>query len=284
MKKLLVLGIALGALAAPAMAADMKVKAPILKAPPPVFSWTGCYIGGNGGWKWGRFHETDTTPDVTSLGLTVPAAAVSVDPHGDSVVAGGQVGCRYQTSQHWVLGLEGDLDWVNNLTASQMLTDPLTPSPFVQAIGAAPGDTFTMRQRWESSIRGSLGYSADRFLLYVTGGVAFTRVDKVADYPAVTLIGAAPIFFPATAGADSHTLIGWTIGAGAAYAFDRNWELGAEYRYTAYSSQNFNVGPVAAICGPAAGSCTFAPVTGSTDLRTSEVLVKLNYRLGWMGP
>jgi outer membrane immunogenic protein len=48
-KKLIVTAFALGAFAAPAMAADMHVKAPILKAPPPVFSWTGCYLGGNGG-------------------------------------------------------------------------------------------------------------------------------------------------------------------------------------------------------------------------------------------
>jgi hypothetical protein len=31
-------------------AADMKVKAPVMKAPPmPVTAWTGCYIGATGG-------------------------------------------------------------------------------------------------------------------------------------------------------------------------------------------------------------------------------------------
>ena len=34
-----------------AHAADMPLKAPIMKAPPPAFSWSGCYIGGNVGGK-----------------------------------------------------------------------------------------------------------------------------------------------------------------------------------------------------------------------------------------
>ncbi len=48
----LVSGAMLGALAVgSAMAADMPVKAPMLmKAPPPAYSWTGCYIGGGGGY------------------------------------------------------------------------------------------------------------------------------------------------------------------------------------------------------------------------------------------
>src|SRR4051812_27209500 len=53
MKKILLATVALTALAAQAMAADMPVKAPAYKAPPPaVFSWTGCYVGGNVGGLW----------------------------------------------------------------------------------------------------------------------------------------------------------------------------------------------------------------------------------------
>lgn len=77
MKKMIIAGLALGALMAPVMAADMKVKAPILKAPPPVFNWTGCYLGGNAGWKWGRFSESVDVPATTGtiLGATATAPA-----------------------------------------------------------------------------------------------------------------------------------------------------------------------------------------------------------------
>jgi outer membrane immunogenic protein len=280
MKKLVLAGFALAALAAPALAADMRVKAPVLKAPPPpIFSWTGCYIGGNGGWKWGRFNETDTTLPVTFLGTTVSAAAVTVDGRGDSLAAGGQLGCRYETNEHVVFGLEGDVDWVD-VRASTMLTDPLTPVPFVAAGPGVLGDMFRMTQRWESSIRGSIGYDVNHFLLYVTGGVAFTRVDKDAAFPALTVGGT---FFPGTFGSDSHTFTGWTIGGGGAYAIDNNWDIGAEYRYTEYRNQDFNLGSISAICFGLAGNCAVTPVTGRTNLKTSEVLVKLNYRFGWFG-
>jgi len=74
MKKLLCAGIALAALVAPAMAADMKVKAPILKAPvAPEFNWSGCYLGGNAGGKWGRFREHDSAEAFTFLGTPFSA-------------------------------------------------------------------------------------------------------------------------------------------------------------------------------------------------------------------
>ena len=38
-------------IAGPALAADLPYKAPLLKAPPVVvYSWTGCYLGVEGGW------------------------------------------------------------------------------------------------------------------------------------------------------------------------------------------------------------------------------------------
>jgi outer membrane immunogenic protein len=61
MKKFLLGGAALIAMfAGSAMAADMPVKAPVLKAPPPppvVYNWTGCYIGGNVGGGWARVEH-----------------------------------------------------------------------------------------------------------------------------------------------------------------------------------------------------------------------------------
>ncbi len=51
MKKFLLGSVALAAvIAGPAMAADMPLKAP---PPPPVFSWTGCYVGIEGGGRLG---------------------------------------------------------------------------------------------------------------------------------------------------------------------------------------------------------------------------------------
>jgi outer membrane immunogenic protein len=284
MKRLVCVGIALGALVAPVMAADMKVKAPILKAPPPVYSWTGCYIGANAGWKWGRFHDesvdvpaaTGTVPGGT---VTAPADHINLDNiNTGSGAAGGQVGCRQETSDHWVVGLEGDFDWTN--LHGTVVNNGIGPgTTFV------PGDNFGNHAQWESSLRLVLGHAWDRVFLYATGGVAFTRVTMEANFIASLggCVGGIPCLFPPSAGSDSKTLVGGTIGAGGAYALDKNWSIGAEYRFTAYQKGDFGLGGVAAECGTSlvavtAPVCFNQSVTGHKSLDTQEVLFKLNYQ------
>lgn len=58
MKKLLLGCAVFAALALPANAADLAVKAPAMAA----YNWGGCYIGGNAGGKWGRFSNEASTP------------------------------------------------------------------------------------------------------------------------------------------------------------------------------------------------------------------------------
>jgi len=89
-----------------ASAADLPRKAP---AYTPFFSWTGCYIGGNIGYGWGR-----ETVSISNLGETtgVPElAGVSLGPvtgNTNGVLGGGQAGCNYQFAPNWVIGIEGD--------------------------------------------------------------------------------------------------------------------------------------------------------------------------------
>ena len=76
-----------------------------------------------------------------------------------------------------------------------------------------------------------------------------------------------------------------TIGAGGAYAFDKSWSIGGEYRYTAYQKADFGLGGVAGLCGTPLGAvvppvCFNQPVTGHKSLQTQEVLFKLNYQFG----
>ena len=68
--------LATSALATPAVAADLPLKAP---APPPVqaVSWTGLYVGGHAGYAWGR-SDGDLTfdPDRRQAAEPVGYAAV----------------------------------------------------------------------------------------------------------------------------------------------------------------------------------------------------------------
>jgi outer membrane immunogenic protein len=144
MRKSLLLGAAYVALAtAPAFAADLPARGPV-KAPamiPPVFSWTGCYVGVHVG--GGFMANTDT------------------DAAG--VIGGGQLGCNYQFAPNFVLGIEGDFSGAS-IKDDQSLT----------VVGLGTG-TQSFQVDWLASVTGRLGYSVDQLLFYVKGGVAFAN-------------------------------------------------------------------------------------------------------------
>src|SRR5271168_4156308 len=72
-----------------ASAADLPLPAPVYKAPPPpVYNWTGCYVGGGGG--YGMWSQNSF---VTFGGVPVTA---SQSNSGSGWFGQGQVGCDYQ--------------------------------------------------------------------------------------------------------------------------------------------------------------------------------------------
>ena len=78
-------GAILASLGAFAQAADLpSKKAPPLPPPPPLFSWTGVYVGANLGGSFG-------------------------DRTGSGVSGGGEIGYNYQLSPLFVLGAEADI-------------------------------------------------------------------------------------------------------------------------------------------------------------------------------
>src|SRR5262245_5128068 len=94
-----------------AQAADMPLKAPAA-AP---FSWTGCYIGVNGGWARAE-HDLSTFArssaegnNINDTARTAIINAGSASISNDSFIAGGQVGCNFQTN-NWVWGIESDFN------------------------------------------------------------------------------------------------------------------------------------------------------------------------------
>ncbi len=268
-----------------AFAADMPLKAPAVA--PVVLNWTGCYIGANGGFKWARFNESVDTAasDIIIPGIgVVPLAAGHVDldhPTASSGAVGGQIGCRWENAEHWVFGAEGDFDWTN---VHASVVDAAPP-----AFGLFQGDSFDNRMRWESSGRIILGHSYGQWLFYGTGGIALSRVEMSANFVPVLANG---IFaFLGSAASDSKLLTGGTVGLGTAYMINKNWEIGAEYRYTFYAQSDFDLGPGTPFCArplstlaPPAPVCVSPVVTGHKGAETQEVLFKLNYRFDWGGP
>ena len=209
------------AAAGPAGAADLSV-APLYKTPPvvaaPAYNWSGFYVGLNGGGDWG-------TSNWTSAGSSDMSGAV----------IGGTAGLNWQMG-HAVLGLEGDVDW-SSLKGST--TSALCPAGC------------TTNNDWLATVRGRAGYAFDRFLPYVTGGLA------VGDIKA-----GAPGFTGAT-----QTNAGWTAGGGVELALTNNWTAKAEYLHVDLGNMNcgFN-------CGVAPGN--------NVSLKSDQVRGGVNFRFG----
>jgi outer membrane immunogenic protein len=278
MRKLL-LGTAVLALAASGSAFAADISKPVYKAPPAVapvlYSWTGCYIGANGGGKWARESGSVSPVPITAGGLTITGFAIPLDDTASTWLAGGQVGCNYQAGQ-FVFGIEGDID-AQRWSTSRIVRVGDIPAGVSQLF--VPGDGFSIRSRWEASVRGRIGYAWDRLLIYATGGVGFTNVQVNSNFIPVT-VGA--IAFPGTFVSDSETFAGPTVGAGVEYAIWQNLSLGVEGRYTWYGSHTFNNGQVAAIAIPTVPpTFFFTSVSTPLSLNTWEVTARLNWKFDW---
>ena len=183
-----------------ASAADMPLKA----APMIVAStWTGCYIGINGGYSKARAHVTDL------------AGVPITDPYNpDGGLLGGTLGCNQQRGQ-FVLGVEGDWDW-SGVKGS-------APN-----IGVNAGFTDTTTQNWIATARGRLGYAWDRWMIFGTGGLAMTSLREF------TFNG--PLTATAT---QTRTVFGWTAGVGVETMVAAGWSVKVEYLYADFGKTKF---------------------------------------------
>lgn len=265
-----------------AVAADMPVKAPVYKAPPPeVVSWTGCYAGGNIGGGWARSRDTWTGITEFPAGAfaagaaTVLPAAANADLTSDGFVGGAQVGCNIQKGT-FVFGVEGDIqytDFGTTRTAVSLGNTNGGPATIV------PGNiTETFASHWLSTIRGRVGFTTGPALLYITGGAA------VADLRLTDQVCFPGAFVPSCNTASVNpTRVGWTLGVGAEWMLKGNWSIKAEYLYVDLGSVASTSTAIITATGlpPALPNGT---ITHNHDLTENIVRIGLNYKFNWAGP
>lgn len=178
-----------------ASAADLPRKAPAYT--PPVYNWTGFYIGGNVG---GAFSSTDWT-----LFSAVNSESFSQDT--SSWIAGGQVGYLYQFLPNWVAGVEVSWSGTNlEHTSLSVLNDDRSRESKIT-------DFLLVTAR--------LGYASNNWLGYIKGGYANANV-KFNTW--VTSTGQ-------TTTTSSDRDGGWTAGAGFEYGLSPNITAGVEYNF-----------------------------------------------------
>jgi outer membrane immunogenic protein len=180
----------------PVLAADMAVKAPVMKAPPPAISWAGIYVGGQVGYAWSNSSYTYNN----GAGLI---EGFSFNP--SSAIGGGHIGIQGQWAT-WVLGLEGDFNWTDlNQTDISVLAPPRMRS---------------INTRDISTVVGKVGYAWDHWLLYVKGGWADARINTFVINPATGIL-ANPTAWQG----------GATVGGGLDYMMAPNWIAGVDFNY-----------------------------------------------------
>lgn len=196
MKKILLATAVTLSMATSASAADMAVKAAHVPLPPPVYDWTGFYIGANGGWGQSR----NCWDFVPAVGAVVPDGC-STRSGG---VFGGQLGYRWQMNQ-FVFGLEGQGDWADLKSSRLSVINPaFSTTTKTDGIGL-----FT----------GQLGWAWNAALFYVKGGAAVTS-NRFDIFSTATGVGIASA---------SATRWGGAVGVGFEYGFTPNWSFGVEY-------------------------------------------------------
>jgi outer membrane immunogenic protein len=158
--------------------------------------WSGFYVGAHLGKSWGE------------TGNSWRNSFVGWQPDGDisySSTSGGlHTGYLWQRNS-FVYGIEGDFSW-----ASLKGDD----SQFAGLVNA-------LEINYVGTIRARAGVSYSRSLLYATGGIAFSSIEKkdlTNSYSA------------------SNDLVGWAVGGGYEMAFGGGLRARVEYQYVDFGS------------------------------------------------
>ncbi|WP_284180273.1 outer membrane protein [Rhabdaerophilum sp. SD176] len=198
MKKFLLATTLLAGAMTSAQAADLATR----KSPPPAalpvmaqYNWTGFYAGIQGGGGFGG-NSRHTNGAVRSGQIELSGGLVGVT-----------LGYNHQFG-NFVAGIEGDYAW-SSLNGSSGTNC------------AAPGCKTDIRSF--GTLRGRLGYSFDRIMPYVTGGLAIADIKHSAG---------------AFSGSDFRA--GWAIGGGVEAALTRNISVKGEYLYYDFARQTYN--------------------------------------------
>ncbi|MBN8940768.1 MAG: porin family protein [Rhizobiales bacterium] len=216
MKKFLLAGAALAALASGAQAADLGVQRVAVPAAivSPVFNWTGFYVGGYVG---GSSRQSRFT-DVNGYNL----AGESWNVNRTSFLGGLTAGYNWQLTPSFLLGVEAEVGYLGGARRAQ-------PS-------SAGLDT---TGRINDSVYGLLtaraGFTVDRALFFVKGGLALGGGSlRISDTCTAAPCG------PGTLAGSRSTDFGWTIGGGVEYAVAQNWTIKGEYNYVRFNNRTIN--------------------------------------------
>ncbi len=244
--------------------------------PPPPPTWTGFYIGVNGGYGGGQFvYPLDgALTGAMGVGTLAPGGGVSGNGNANitssGFLAGGQIGYNYQfPASNFVAGVEADIDWTSirgqlgaSLNASDAAGDSLSANGYAGS-----------HLEYLGTARVRLGYAFGNLLPYITGGFAYGQTSSYYNLSYTTSgpnIGSNSGDYGNSA---QHFQTGWTAGAGLEYQITPNLTFKTEYLYASLSP---------ATLYSISGTGFYFNLQERTTI--NEVRAGLNYRFDWFAP
>jgi outer membrane immunogenic protein len=265
-----------GLLTGPALAADI-IPRPlpppppaVVYRPPPIFTWTGFYIGVNAGWH--RSRDNDSSASILANNFWIPAnvaimnAALPNTLTGSGFAGGGQIGYNWQFSQ-FVFGVEADIMGLSGSGNRTLIVPWFNPTQQATLIDSA-------KDSWMSTFRGRAGFAIDRVLFYGTGGLAVAKWSIAHSYSDNFTFGAPFTGTPLTIDSVKTTRSGWTAGGGIEWAVSYNWTVRGEYLYAQFGTVNSTL----TFVNPSSG--VGATLGHSDHLSENIVRAAINYKFG----
>jgi outer membrane immunogenic protein len=284
------------ALTGAALAADLPSRAPppVYLPPPPIFTWTGLYVGLNAGGTWSNNNHVNTAtadlfgnPDLgggPAFGVASAALATgSVPAKIDGFIGGGQIGYNWQLTNSWVVGLEADIQGIAASNGSTLVFSRTTVADFP---GNPIDQNLSSRRRLDylGTVRGRVGFTiTPTFLVYGTGGLAYGQTK--ASTSITQIVESAPALpnHYSSFGSFSNSRVGWTAGGGAEWLFAPNWSVKVEYLYYDLGSVTYGLSPLQNFNSAGTLFTSGAPVS-RTRFTGNIVRAGLDYHFTFLPP
>lgn len=233
-----------------------------VKAPPPdtITNWTGFYISSHFGYATGRNRWRASEPGGAAPG---PAGSFSLFERYDPFNGNGShffgLGGGYDDMlpSRWVVGISADASFPSTIRGAQIFAS--------SGSGAA---SFSEQVEFSGTVRGRVGYAPGRWMIYGTGGLAWTY--DIFSRTQIAGTTAAGLVNPG----DQETRlmtprVGYVAGAGGELKLSGNWSAFGEYLYEGFGTRS--------VAFPLAGQ------TFESRLSVQSVRAGFNYRLGENG-
>ena len=242
--------------------------------------WSGFYLGGNVGYVWGSAENTLAITDGANCHFNcsggsdaaLAAAAGSPSSNPSGFTGGIQLGYNWQ-AYSWVYGLETDFGAFSQKRTSDTSTGLPTNTAALDCNFGDPcvGNFSTsVKADWLFTLRPRLGYTWANTLIYVTGGLAVSRIAVSQSYSDNNPSN-SPLAIVSYSGA--QTKAGWIVGGGLEQSLGDRWSLKAEYLFVRFDNINAD-GRLADSVGG------YADFSNNLRLSSNIVRVGFNYRFG----